>query len=392
MTGQRPLRERIFLLAAATMLLLPLFSNLLGSESVQSDNRRLAEPPAFPDSWGALVAWPHRMDAYLDDHFGLRRQLVSLSADLRWNVLKSSPVASIVRGRNGRIFLSDGDVPLRTILGNCGAWWSEDYVGLFARELAQALPKLREILPGASVLVIPTSAVLYPQDLPAWIAQACSGRRPLAEELLRRLPESLRQGISYPQDIAATLPASTPLVPMHNFHWEGMGIHTFMGRYAERNMNVTRQASPSWVERVTTADLALYVPGVGLSNPVTLADWSAAGVRSCADAACADRAPLNGVALSREGQRLERPGGGGRLLMLGDSFLAGAADALIGYFDDIITINLNNFPALAPDEQRRLWDRITKDWQPTQVLMLVNDGNIARIATYTRVIAEAAAR
>lgn len=390
--GRHPFGERVFLLAVAAMLLAPLLAHLLGGPAAQTDNRRLAPAPAVPRTAEALVDWPRQTEAYLDDHFGLRRRLVDLATGLRWDVLRSSPVAAVVRGRNGRIFLSEGDVPLREVLSDCGAWWAEPQVAQYARELEQGLARLQDLLPGASVLVVPTSPVLYPQDLPGWIARACAGRVPLAEDLLRRLPGELRGRIAYPRDIAATLPPAAPLVPPHNFHWIGAGVHAFLGRFAERDLHLTRLATPAWTEKVEEADLALYVPGVGLSNRVRLADWAGAGVRRCAEAACTDRPPLDGIALPSEAMRLERPGAGGRLLLIGDSFLAGAADALIGYASDIITLNLNNLPRLSREEQRLLWERVTVAWQPDRVLMVVNDGNVTAIARYAEAIAAATSR
>jgi hypothetical protein len=90
--------------------------------------------------------------------------------------------------------------------------------------------------------------------------------------------------------------------------------------------------------------------------------------------------------------RLQRPGSGGRMLVVGDSFVAGAADALIGYRHDIITLNLNNLPHLPPDEQRLLWERITAVWRPDRVLMVVNDGNLTDLARFVEAIASAAGR
>ena len=40
--------ERLFLLAAAAMLLLPLIGHLVGGSAAQSDNRALAAIPEFP--------------------------------------------------------------------------------------------------------------------------------------------------------------------------------------------------------------------------------------------------------------------------------------------------------------------------------------------------------
>jgi hypothetical protein len=379
-----------FLLAVAAILLTPLLVQLVGGSASQSENRRLAGPPSFPRA-ETLAQWPRQVDAYLDDHFGLRPQMVGIAARLRWNLLQSSPNPVIVRGR-GRTYFSEDEVPFQTLLSTCGALWAEPQLAQFSRDLTKGLERLRDLLPAARVLVVPTAAVLYPEQLPRWMGRVCAGRIPLAEELLNRLPGGLRQGIAYPRDLTATLPDATPLVPLNNFHWQGAGIHAFLGQFAERELHLTRHASPIWADQVMESDLAVYVPGVKLSNRVRIADWTEAGVRGCTEAACTGTAPLEGVALPSEMLRLQRPGSGGRMLVVGDSFVAGAADALIGFASDVITLNLNNLPHLPPDEQRLLWERITAVWRPDRVLMVVNDGNLTALARFVEAIASAAGR
>lgn len=382
------LGEGLFLVAAGAMLLLPMLGHLLGRQEAQSDNRALAAAPALPASWDAAAAWPRQVDRYLDDHFGFRRELVELATRLRWRVLASPPVPDIVVGRNGRLFFSPGDVPLRAVLGTCGAWWPEARTADVADSIARGLRAAQRVIPGLSILVVPTSPVLYPQELPRWIARSCAGHRPEAQEVLDRLPPDERRFLAYPRDIAAGLPAETPLVPPHNFHWDGAGVHEFVGRFAEHEMGLRRQASPSWRVAEKEADLGVYFPGVALSNRVRLPDWSGSGAHSCT--ACT-LPPLDGVTLPNETMRLQREGQGGRLLLLGDSFIAGAADAMIGYFNDIIMINLNNAQRLSPEERRALWTHVTRGWQPDRVLMLVNDGNVDVIPRYLGLLLEAAA-
>jgi hypothetical protein len=370
----RVLGQIAFLAGAAALLVAPLIAGALGPSTAQSDNRALATWPDVPTTIPALVAWPRKLDSYANDHFGLRAQMVRADGYIRWTWLNSSPVASVVIGRHGRIFFSEGDVPFRVLLSNCGAWWPDDFLADMATKVEDSLQTLRRHLPAITILIVPTSAVLYPDDLPRWIERACAGRTPLADGIVRHLPAALREGITYPRDAAAALPSSTPLIPKLNFHWAGEGPRLFMQHFAETRLGLKKIVSPSPVEKLEPSDLSIFVPGVRLYNRILVPNWPAE-IRYCGRPACLDASPLDGIALPFETFRMQRPGAGGRLLILSDSFGAGAASALIEYYSDIIDINLNNFPRLTRDEQRVLWNRLTAAWQPDHVLMVLQDGN-----------------
>lgn len=184
----RSLIRAVFLCVVAVTIAAPLLGDAFFTQSAQSDNRVLSAAPNPPRTWSALDEWPRHVDAYLRDHFGFRAQFARAYATLSWGLFGTSPEPSVVVGRNGRLFLSDGEVRNRVLLGNCGAWWPDEFLAQWAADTDAALRRLNADFPRLSVLVVPTSTVLYSEDLPSWMEHACAGKTPLVEALAARLP------------------------------------------------------------------------------------------------------------------------------------------------------------------------------------------------------------
>ena len=200
------------------------------------------------------------------------------NAIVNWYLFGSSTNPSVIVGRHGRLFLSDGEVPNRVILGDCGAWWSEGYLASFAHDAQAAVERLQHDFGSLSGLFVPTSAVLYPENLPLWMANACAHRVPLVDDILARLPQSQQRLLAYPKALAASLPPSAPLIPKRNFHWDGQGVSLFMEAYVESRFGLTREAMPIWRPASKPSDIARFLPGVSLANQINIADWTVSAV------------------------------------------------------------------------------------------------------------------
>jgi hypothetical protein len=369
-------------MGVAALVASPLIGQVFFSPSVQSDNRTLAPPPNAPTTFAALIEWPHHADAYLKDHFGFRAEFVRAYATLSWKLFGISPEPSVVVGRNDRLFLSEGEVHNRVLLSDCGAWWPDQQLTQWAVDADAALRRLKADFPRLSVLIVPTSAVLYPADLPSWMEQACAGKTPFADAIAARLPTDTRSLIAYPIREAKHLPPATPLIPAHNFHWAGKGIDVFMANYVENRFGLKREMTPDWEPATVPADLERFFPGSGLSNTILMPVWNPEKVEFCFEGDCLHRAPLDELQLPRETIRARRSGEGEPILLLSDSFGAGAASGLINYFRDVAMINMNNFQILEEGDRRALWRRLKENWGGANVLVVVQDGNVSLLSRF----------
>jgi alginate O-acetyltransferase complex protein AlgJ len=138
------------------ILTLPLGINLTGRDGAdaEAENRELA-----PFSW-------RHIDAWFEDHFGLRSTLVRWYGETRVFLLDMSPTPSVVKGREGFYYYADDQA-------------IEDYVSespLTAQALAnwrEALVRARQWLEARGIayvfLVAPDKHVVYPEYMPASI-------------------------------------------------------------------------------------------------------------------------------------------------------------------------------------------------------------------------------
>ena len=355
-------------------------------------------PPGVPRSVRALFKWPGEADAYLKDHFGLRKQLIDTYNGFNWRVLGISTDPRVVVGRNDRLFLAGldwlptlasaagkNDTRNLFLLGNCGAWWPENYRAMFAGKAATALRRLHSDFPRLAVMLVPTSDLLYPTELPERFQQACLGKTPLVEDWLERLPPDVRKLVAYPIDTAKNLPPDVPLIPKHSFHWIGRGVSLFMEAYADDKFHLDHQSDPTWTPVTQPADLERFLPGAGLVNTFQVAEWPS-GVASCTEDNCLHTPPLGDLTLPRETVHVARRCARPRLLLFSDSFGWGALTGLVEYFCDVLMINMNNFRELNETDRRALWNRLTENWRDARVLVVLNAGNITLFASFAKSI------
>jgi len=138
------------------ILTLPLGINLTGNDGAdaEAENRELA-----PFSW-------RHIDAWFEDHFGLRSTLVRWYGETRVYLFDVSPTPSVIKGRDGFYYYADDQAV-------------EDYVSenpFTAPALAnwrEALVRARQWLEARRIaylfFVAPDKHVIYPEHMPASI-------------------------------------------------------------------------------------------------------------------------------------------------------------------------------------------------------------------------------
>lgn len=155
------------------IILLPLFLMFAGSgESIEvAENRRLAALPPVPRTLDSLEAYPAAMNAYVDDHFGLRMKMIRASAWMRRKLNKNSGMMdTVVRGRNDWLYYASNK-RTDTLQQHRGVYQ------ISAAQLAEAARRLEawrlhiEDRGTKFLLVVaPNKVTLYPEHLPEHLA------------------------------------------------------------------------------------------------------------------------------------------------------------------------------------------------------------------------------
>ncbi|MBC7661807.1 MAG: hypothetical protein H7249_19095 [Chitinophagaceae bacterium] len=94
-----------FMLLAAPLALMPFSFN--GNDGL-NEKRKLAEAPGLPSSLDETKAFPKAFEAWFNDHFQLRGDLIGLNNKIRMK-LGQSPNKNIVVGTDGWLFLGNAD-------------------------------------------------------------------------------------------------------------------------------------------------------------------------------------------------------------------------------------------------------------------------------------------
>jgi hypothetical protein len=227
--------RRCWIVPTALLLALPLAFYIVApySKTVSPDELRdLAPPPTLPNTLRGWLKLPGQMDAYLRDHFGLRRPLLRAYALLGQNLLQSGN-ALVLLGRNGWMFYR-GD---QMVLQSAGLVRRDELVASTA-DLLLTMNKALAVR-GIRLLVAspPNSATIYQDELPRWaqnwgqrteydlLLDALAARGILAVDLRPALHAARAEGKVY---------------HMHDTHW------TMRGALAGFNAIVQAASHPDW--------------------------------------------------------------------------------------------------------------------------------------------------
>ncbi|MBC7433230.1 MAG: hypothetical protein H7345_14300 [Rubritepida sp.] len=367
-----------FLAAFCLLLIAPLTVHLFRAEAEPNlENRARAEWPGTPPLPGqGLHAWPARMDAYLVDQFGLRGQLIGTINRQLHAQLGRFASSRIVVGRRGRIYLGSHipAEPYALIHESCGWGIGPDHVAAAARDITALLGRVEASGRRGDIFVIPSSAALYPRDLPRWLARQCAASIRPAVRVKAALPPAARRHFHDPFSAMADPALPLPAIPPTNFHWSGVGPDVAEAWLAERRLGLPRLLDlPVRIEQLPS-DISSFFPDVEVTAQVAVP--SAEGLESCAGWPCFPGIGTAGAKII-DMRRFRGPvPGGERLLLLTDSFGSFATIWFARHFSEVWQFSTNDLWQLTPEELAQLRRVMLEDYQPHRIVMLYHDGNI----------------
>jgi len=229
------LHRRYVALLAFGLLATPLVVGIVKPDSpaaVLREGRSLAPAPKAPASGGDWLRLPKQVDAYLQDHFGLRQVLIRTHKDITRPLLGLGN-DSVLVGRDGRMFYLGEE----TVRQSAGLLVRDQRVADTADMLVRMNEELRAR--GIRFLVAPppNGATIYQDDLPHW---AQNPGKPTEYDLL--LAKLAAKGVPTVdlRPVVKSARAGGPVFYRHDTHW------TFRGALAAYNAIVEADSHPEW--------------------------------------------------------------------------------------------------------------------------------------------------
>jgi hypothetical protein len=171
-------RADIGLIVAFFVLIwLPTADKLLNLDRAQSmnENRPYAKFPKYQATLDGTRKFLSGLEAYFNDSFGFRRQLVRWERQLRWDLFHDTRGATVLKGKGDWLFFSDG----RTVDDISGAL---PFSAVDLENWRTLLSGRRDWLKARGIayllVVPPDKQSVYPEELPSWLlARAGPARR-----------------------------------------------------------------------------------------------------------------------------------------------------------------------------------------------------------------------
>jgi hypothetical protein len=332
------------------LLALPAVFGVVHRDESPIENRMPAVFPAWPASWSAALEYPFKLDLWINDHFGFRRQLVKLNNWIRYRFFHQFPTHQVIAGRNGRIFLAahaTSHLPYSAILLSCGAQFHD--AGLIAGQLNNFANGYGRLGLDPKIVIAPSAPAAYPEDLPAWLTTQCTLAaapipRVLAAENL--MPEA-RAKVYFPLERMRSLEPNVHAIPKTWFHWAGAGPRVVAEDTVRRFWGFAQRQPPLVIHpEMRDSDISHLFEGVRLQSEIEVADYAASGIEACDGPQCF---PELGTIAGKLGDvsRYRNPAAPGRRLVLfSDSYGHYIAGDFAPYFREVVHLSTNTFGLL----------------------------------------------
>lgn len=351
--------------------------NHYGSASVE--NRTLATWPDRPRSVPALLETPAKVNAWINDHFGYRTELVRLNNEFRFKLFQQFPSIQMTAGRHGRYFLAAHGTnvpPYQALTNVCGT---------LSQAHPSTIPHLNRMFVGfkelgfdPKLLVIPSAPLVYSEDVPGWLEADCASSDTPVTRVMNspKLAPAARAKMLFPLAEMREIKKTATLYPATWFHWSGMGLdgvaRLSLQHFWRRDLT---QALPMKIRRRDMpSDVSHLFDGVTLSSEIEEPDLEASQVIGCFGEHCY---PELGEAakIVSDLNRFDNPHAPQRrLLMITDSFGAKIAPWYANYYGRVEQFATNNVEKLTPEQLDQIKTYFFRDAANTDLLVLYHDG------------------
>ena len=297
------------------------------SEVSTKEKRRLAPVPALPRTPADWESLPDQWNAYINDHFGLRRGLIGLHSRVMSALFHKAVSPTVIIGRAGWLYL--GADKSAALFRNELPLTDQD-VGRWLASMQRRQQWMAERGLAYLLVVAPDKHSIYPEYMPGEMVKA--GPQSQLDQLMQaaRTRPDLPVLDLRPALLAAKAQGRMPLYWLTDSHWNDFGAYVAYRAVMERlsqqvtGLRVLDMADDAFVRRSRDGgDLAAML-AVPAREEAVIADDRPAG---CRYETTQEPVPpwMTGIGPLI---RTRCPGARGKLLVIRDSF----SSALLPYF------------------------------------------------------------
>jgi hypothetical protein len=229
------------------------------------------------------------------------------------------------------------------------------------------------------LIIVPSSPVLYPEDLPSWLAVRCGSsivpiQRVLMESTL--MPE-MRVRTYYPIDAMRSLEPNVHAIPKTWFHWAGVGprvaaaesVRRFWPLPAPQRTLMTKVESRS-------SDISHLFEGVRLSSDMEVIDNAASMIDSCEGPQCFPELGAIAQKLGDVSRYRNERAPAERLVLFSDSYGHYVAGAYAPFFREVMHFSTNSLSLLSQEELAALRKVLVRSDGKQKLLFVYHDGSV----------------
>ena len=353
------------------------------------ENRTLAGAPAWPVSGADFLRFPSRVDAYANDHFPFRTQLVELNNRFRYHLFHEVMSPQITVGRDDFLFFNSHSAadPLAMIRFLCGEGSDEERIDVIAHDLSNAVTRITARLPASTLMFVPTKSTVYFEHMPTWLQRRCGQSVPTVPRVLARLANlatSNRQHVYYPVEAMRALRSTVAVYSSQNFHWLGAGARAVADMTASEVFGQRRRKRLDVRPVTTRSDLQQFLPGIKLSIDSEVVDYASVGITACHGGTCFPELGDAGAMLGDISRFEDATSSAPRLLILSDSFGSGIAGYFAPYFSSVWHVSVSNVSRLSPAQLNKIGAAVYDDYAPDHILYVFHDFSIQYFDTFLR--------
>lgn len=194
--------------------LLPLAGMIFWPTMQTTENTTLAQWPALTDESGIHTDFLQQAGEYFTDHFAFRQELVAADARIRNGIFQTSPVDSVITGKDGWLYYA---ATLDDFQHNHGV--SERMLFNMAHNLALMQEYTRSLGQTFVFTIAPNKNSLYGEHMPARYCWQAAGE----SDAKRLLPWLKREGVAYVDLYALFGGQEETLYYARDSHWNQKG-------------------------------------------------------------------------------------------------------------------------------------------------------------------------